>query len=45
VTIGSDAHVSENIGRAFDEVTAMLKRMGFRNYYYYKNRRGIQCTL
>ncbi len=45
VTIGSDAHVSENIGRAFIEVTAMLKKMGFRNYFYYKNRRGIQCTL
>ena len=45
VTIGSDAHVSENIGKAFEDVTALLKKLGFRHYFYYKNRVNIPCAL
>ena len=45
VTIGSDAHASENIGKGFAEALAMLKRLGFRHYYYYKGRKNIQVTI
>ena len=45
VTIGSDAHVSENIGKAFSDATAMLKKLGFRHYFYYRNRINIPCAL
>ena len=45
ITLGSDAHVSENIGRAFEETLRMLKQFGFRNYFYCKKRRLLPCTL
>lgn len=45
VTIGSDAHVSENIGKAFEDATALLKKLGFRHYFYYKDRVNIPCAL
>lgn len=45
VTVGSDAHVSEHIGKAFGDALSMLKRLGFRHYYYYKERINIPCAL
>lgn len=45
ITLGSDAHASENISKAFSEAAAMLKRLGFKHYYYYKNRINIPCAL
>ncbi len=45
ITLGSDAHVSENIGRAFPETLKLLKELGFRNYYYCKKRRLLPCAL
>lgn len=45
VTIGSDAHVSERIGNGLEDAIALLRKYGFRNYYYYQNRENIQCTL
>ena len=40
ITLGSDAHVSENIGRAFEETLCMLKQFGFRNYSGFGVHRG-----
>lgn len=45
ITLGSDAHASENIGKAFDKAISMLKKLGFRHYYYYKNRKNIPCSI
>ncbi len=45
VTLGSDAHTAENLGRAFETACRILKECGFRNYYYYKGRRNFQCAL
>ncbi|MBE6577721.1 MAG: histidinol-phosphatase HisJ family protein [Ruminococcaceae bacterium] len=38
VTLGSDAHVSQNVGKNFDKAIEVLKRCGFEKCYYYKNR-------
>ncbi len=45
VTLGSDAHTAENIGREFSEALRILKACGYRNYYYYEGRRCFQCAL
>lgn len=45
VTIGSDAHVCENAARKFDRAVALLRKHGFRNCFYYKKRKSIQCTI
>lgn len=45
VTLGSDAHVSQNVGNNFYKATDMLRKLGFENYYYYENRIGIPCKI
>lgn len=45
VTIGTDAHIPENIDSGFSDGIAMLKRLGFTSYFYYKNRRAVAITL
>ena len=37
VTLGSDAHSFENVGRGFAEFQTALKACGFTHYHYYKN--------
>lgn len=45
LTLGSDAHTAESSANAFDELSAMLVRLGFENIFCYKGRCAIQCTL
>lgn len=45
ITIGSDAHVAKNCANDFDTLYNMLRDMGFKNIYYYKNRCAVQCTI
>ena len=45
VTLASDAHTSERLGWHFADGLAALRRHGFRNYYYYKERIAIPCAL
>lgn len=45
VTLGSDAHVASNAALYFDEAIKCLKRIGFRNVFYYKNRKCYQCSI
>ncbi|MBQ9121699.1 MAG: histidinol-phosphatase HisJ family protein [Clostridia bacterium] len=45
VTLGSDAHVSENVGKAFEQAINFLKRCGFKSYFYYQNRTPISIEL
>ena len=45
ITLGSDAHIAEKVGNAFNETIYMLKKYGFKNYYYYQNRKNIQCKI
>lgn len=45
ITIGSDAHVTENLGCGILETAKLLKNMGFGNYYYYEKRKPIAIKL
>ena len=45
VTIGTDAHGTENIAVGFNEAKIMLKEIGFENYHYYKNRKPVSVKL
>ena len=45
VTIGTDAHVTKNIASGFNEAKAMLKKIGFEKYHYYKNRNPVEVAL
>lgn len=38
ITIGSDAHVPQNVGNAFAETKRMLRDIGFDSYSYYEKR-------
>ncbi len=38
VTIGTDAHLPQNISKGFDAAVTALRKAGFDSYYYYKNR-------
>ena len=41
LTLGSDAHTAERIAHGFDYALSELSRLGFKNIYYYKNRKPI----
>lgn len=45
ITVGSDAHVAQNSANSFNSVYEMLKKIGFKNTYYYKNRHALQCAI
>ncbi len=45
VTCGSDAHVADNAAHDFTALLAMLRRHGFANIYYVKNRLFYQCGI
>lgn len=45
ITTGSDAHISDNSANEFDVLYGTLKKIGFKNTYYYKNRCAIQCAI
>ncbi len=45
VTLGSDAHVSQNVGKGFEGAIETLKRCGFEECYYYKNRIAIPYKI
>ena len=45
ITIGSDAHRVEMIGKAFAEAKEFLKSLGFEHYYYYDKRKPFAVKL
>lgn len=45
ITTGSDAHIASNSANRFDELYNLLKRIGFKDTYYYKNRTAVKCPL
>ncbi len=45
ITVGSDAHVSQNSAKDFENLLQMLKETGFDYICYFENRRILQCTL
>ena len=45
ITLGSDAHVADNASNCFDKAINTLKEIGFKNVYYYKNRKAYQIDI
>jgi histidinol-phosphatase (PHP family) len=45
VTMGSDSHQKEQIGRYFDEARTILKEMGYKKITRFKSRNGVAVTL
>lgn len=45
VTLGSDAHVSENASKDFDKAIDTLKEIGFSNIYYYIKRKAYKTEI
>ena len=45
VTIGSVAHVPENIAFGLSDALSLLKRAGFTSYVYYKNRESVEVPI
>lgn len=45
VTIGSDAHITSDLGKGFDKATEILKKLGLKSYFYFENRKPIECFL
>lgn len=45
VTVGSDAHKTENVGNRLKEAANMLKEIGFSEACYFKNRKPILYKL
>ena len=45
ITVGSDAHKAEDVGSHIKESIEMLKSIGFKNIYRFKNRQGIPVEI
>lgn len=45
ITLGSDAHVKENIAKGFDKVKTDLKEIGFTEYCYFEKRKRKYILL
>ena len=45
VTLGSDAHIPQNVGIDFDKATAVLRKYGFEKYCIYRKRKAVFVEL
>lgn len=45
VTVGSDAHIAENASADFDKIYGLLKKIGFKSVFYFKDRQPYQISL
>ncbi len=45
LTIGTDAHLPQNISSGFEDAKKMLKRIGFDSYMFYQNRKPVSIPL
>ena len=45
ITLGSDAHIRKNASINFKEAKEILKKIGFKNLYYYKTRKPIAYEI
>lgn len=45
ITLGSDAHTPERVGNGFEAAAALLKRLGFKNLYYYQRRIAVPYQI
>lgn len=45
ITIGADSHIPNKVGYGINEAVSLIKELGLRNIFYYKNKRSYQITL
>lgn len=45
ITLGSDAHIYQNIANGFDETFELLKKYGFTKYYYFEKKKPHEVKL
>ncbi|RSL35211.1 histidinol-phosphatase HisJ family protein [Salibacterium salarium] len=45
ITLGSDSHVPERMGDDFDEVGTFLKSLGYREWYFFRNKKPVAVSL
>ena len=45
ITLGSDAHIAENASQNFLKAVEVLKAIGFKDIYYYKNRKPYSIKI
>ena len=45
ITLGSDAHKKEELGRDLDKGIELLKSLGFTSYYYYEKHNPIEVKI
>lgn len=45
ITMATDAHSPARCGGGYDEGVQILKQMGFKHTFYFKDRKPVQCTL
>ena len=45
ITVSTDAHSPAGVGGNISERVQWLKEMGFKNIFYYKDRKAIPCTI
>lgn len=45
ITLGSDAHISENASQNFDKAVETIKTIGFKNIFYYKERKPYSIKI
>lgn len=45
ITVGTDAHTPQNAGKNWQEAISLLREIGFKNLFYYENRKPYQISL
>ena len=45
VTLGSDAHNKDDVGRSFEDAKELLKKCGFNSCFYFENRRPKEYLI
>ena len=45
VTLGSDSHIAQNVGKAFDQALLMLSECGFYEYLYFEKRKPVPVPI
>ena len=45
ICMATDAHSPGRTGAGYEQGVQLLKDMGFRHVFYYKNRKPVPCTL
>lgn len=45
ISFGSDAHRPSRVGEDFNDVADLLKQIGYKSWFYYKNKEAVEVSL